>query len=192
LREWKLFAGNAVLRHQQPSCKTLSHRVKRIANHGLKDLREQHVCVPIEEIAHDQRALLGDLDPSRLDPKRRACDLGHRPGERGLVARADDPTDGAFPPNGSSFRRPAVLKDHDQGRHRSRQRKVGNDDVFFRFEENLTLGELHKLNMGFEQSAIDCRNCGEETITRPMAPDIIVSHPTPRDGCSLSRAAGLP
>jgi hypothetical protein len=46
--------------------------------------------------------------------------------------------------------------------------------------------------MGFEQSAIDCRNCGEETITRPMAPDIIVSHPTPRDGCSLSRAAGLP
>jgi hypothetical protein len=69
LREWKLVGDNAVLRHQQPSCKALSHRVKRIANDGLKNLRQQHVCVPLEEIAHDRRALLGDLDPSRLNPK---------------------------------------------------------------------------------------------------------------------------
>jgi len=191
LREWKLLADNAVLRHQQPSCKTLSHRVKRIANYGLKNLREQHVCVPIEEIAHDRRALLGDLDPSRLNPKCRTCDLDHCPGECGLVARADDPTDGAFPPNGSSFCRPAVFEEHDQRRHRSRQRKVGNDDILFRFEENLTLGELHKLNMGFEQSAIDCWNCAEETISRPMAPDIIVSHPPPKR-LFTKCATGLP
>jgi hypothetical protein len=144
LRQWKLVAANAVLRHQQPSRKTLSHRVKRITNDGLKNLREQHVCVPIEEIAHDRRALLGGLDPSRLNPKCRTSDLDHRPGECGLVTRADNPTDGAFPPNGSGFRCPAVFEDHDQRRHRSRQGKVGNDDIFVRFEENLTLGELHK------------------------------------------------
>jgi hypothetical protein len=159
--------------------------VKRITNYGLKNLREQHVCVPIEEIAHDQRALLGDLDPSRLNPKGRTCDLGHRPAECGLVARADDPTDGAFPPDGSGFRRPAVFEHHDQRRHRSRQRKVGNDDILVRFEENLTVRELRKLSVGFEHSAIDCRNCGEETISRPMAPEILVSHPIPRTVVSL-------
>jgi len=155
LRERKLVAGNAVLRHQQPSRETLSHRVKRIANYGLKNLREQHVCVPIEEIAHDRRALFGHLDPSCLNPKRRTCDLYHRPGECGLVARADDAADGTFPPNRSGFRRPTVFEDHDQRRHRSRQWKVGNDDILFRFEENLTLSELHKLSVRFEQSAID-------------------------------------
>jgi hypothetical protein len=178
LREWKLVAGNAVLCRQQPSRKSLLHRVKRITNYGLKNLREQRICVPGKEIAHDQRALLGDLDPSRLNPKRRTCDLGHRPGECGLVARTDDPTDGAFPPDGSAFRRPAVFEHHHQRRHRSRQRKVGNDDILFRFEENLTRRELHKLSVGFEQSAINGRNCGEEAIFRPMAPDL-VNHPIP-------------
>jgi hypothetical protein len=110
--------------------------------------------------------------------------LDHSPGECGLVTRADDPTDGAFPPNGSGFRCPAVFEDHDQRGHRSRQGKVGNDDIFVRFEENLTLGELHKMSMRFKHSAIDGWNCGEETISRPMAPDILVSHPTPRNGCS--------
>jgi hypothetical protein len=185
LRERKVVAGNAVLRRQQPSCKTLRHGVNRITNYGLKNLREQRVCVPGEEIAHDQRAVLGDLDPSRLNPKRRTCDLGHRPGECGLVARADDPTDGAFPPDGSAFGRPAVFEHHDQRRHRSRQRKVGNDDILFRFEENLTLRELDKLGVGFEHSAIDCRNCGEETIFRPMAPDILVNHTIPPNSCFI-------
>src|SRR2546428_552876 len=83
----------------------------------------------------------------------------------------------ASPADGSGFRRPAVFEHHDQPRHRSRQRKVGNDDILFRFEENLTWRELHKLSVGFEQSAIDCRNCGEETIPRPMASDILVNHP---------------
>jgi hypothetical protein len=160
LRERKLVAGNAVLRHQQPSCKTLSHRVKRITNYGLKNLREQHICVAIEEIAHNRRVLLGDLNPSRLNPKRRTRDLVHRPGKCGLVARADDPTDGAFPPNGSCFRRPAVFEDYDQCRHRSSQRKVRNDHILFRFEENLTLGELNKLSVRFEHSAIACWKCG--------------------------------
>jgi hypothetical protein len=107
------------------------------------------------------------------------------------MARADDPTDGAFPPNGSGFRRPAVFEDHDQRRHRSRQRKVGNYDILFRFEENLTLGEFHKLSVGFEHSAIDFRNCGEETISRPMAPDVLVSHLIPPTAVSLG-VAGLP
>jgi hypothetical protein len=111
--------------------------VKGIANDGLKSLREQHVCIPIEEIAHDRRALFGHLDPSRLNPKRRTCDLYHRPSECGLVARADDPADGTFPPNGSGFRRPTIFEDHDQRRHCSRQWKVGSDDILFRFEENV-------------------------------------------------------
>src|SRR4029077_6341190 len=88
LREWKFVAGSAVLRRQQPSCETLPHRVKRITNYRLHNLREQRVRVPSKEIAHDQRPLLGDLDSSRLDPKRRTCDLGHRPAECGLLARA--------------------------------------------------------------------------------------------------------
>jgi hypothetical protein len=158
--------------------------VKRITNYGLENLREQRVCVPSEEIAHDQRALLGDLDSSRLNPKRRTCDLGHRPGECGLVARTDDPTDGAFSPDGGAFRRPAVFEHHDQRRHRSRQWKVGNDDILLRFEENLTPRELHKLSVAFEHSAINCRNRGEETIFRPTAPDILVNHRSPETAIS--------
>jgi hypothetical protein len=58
---------------------------------------------------------------------------------------------------------------------------VGSDDILFRFEENVTLSELHKLSVGFEHGAIDCRNRGEETISRPMAPDILVNHPIPQE-----------
>jgi hypothetical protein len=46
---------------------------------GNENLREQRVCASSEEIAQDQRALLGGLDASRLNPKRRTCDLGHLP-----------------------------------------------------------------------------------------------------------------
>jgi hypothetical protein len=95
------------------------------------------------------------------------------------VPRADNPADGTFPPNGSGFRRPTVFEDHDQRRHRSRQWKVGNDDILFRFEENVTLSEIHKLSVGFEHSAINFRDRREKTISRPMAPNILVNHPNP-------------
>ena len=81
------------------------------------------------------------------------------------MARADNSTDGALPSDGSAFGHAAVFEHYDQRRHRSRQRKVGNDDILFRFEENLTLRQVNKLNVGLEHGAIDCRNCGEEAIS---------------------------
>jgi hypothetical protein len=43
--------------------------------------------------------------------------------------------------------------------------------------------------VGFEHSAIDCRNCSEEAISRPMALNVLVNHPIPpRVGCFVNCA----
>ena len=97
----------------------------------------------------------------------------------GLCPALMIPPIGTFPPNGSGFCRPTGLRGPRSAPPSSRQWKVGNDDILFRLEENVTLSEIHKLSVGFEHSAINFRDRREKTISRPMAPNILVNHPSP-------------
>ena len=140
----------------------------------------ERIRVSGEQFANCRRRFFCDLDARRLDPKRRTCDYRHRSGECGLVARTDDAADSAFASDASGFRGLPVFERHDQCGHCPSQRKVRNDNIFLRFEEHLSVGKLHKLNVRFEQGPIDCGNSSEEPIARPIASDLNVSHPLPQ------------
>src|SRR5215831_2407812 len=51
LGQREFVGADPVVRAQEPTRKTLLHRMKRITDHGLKELGEQSVRVPSEEIA---------------------------------------------------------------------------------------------------------------------------------------------
>ena len=188
LREGKLRRSDLVARHQQPSCEPLLNGVDGVASYRLENLRQKRIGIARKQLAHRRRALLGYLDPSRLDAKCSSCDLGNRPGECGLVAAADDPANGAFAPDGRGFCCPAVFEHDDECRHHSRQWEVGDDDIILRLEQDLTAIEVNKLRVRFEQSAIAGRKGSKKSIVRPMASDVLISHLPP----TSVRSAMLP
>src|SRR5262249_19733569 len=51
LGQRELVSADPVLSTQEPTRKTLLHRMKRITDHGLKHLGEQSVRIPSEEIS---------------------------------------------------------------------------------------------------------------------------------------------
>ena len=101
---------------------------------------------------------------------------------------ADDAAYGPFIPHGDGFRCFPILENNDQSGKRSQEGKVGIDDIFFRFEQHIALGNVNQMSMTDKQNSVVRRNGGEQAVASPGACDGVFNHLALHDAVMLVSA----